>query len=531
MADAARQTYDLFIIGGGINGCGIARDAAGRGFQVAVAEMNDLASGTSSGSTKLVHGGLRYLEYYEFRLVREALKEREVLWAIAPHIIKPMRFILPHHKGLRPAWMLRIGLFLYDHIGGRRRLPPTRVLDLSSDEAGKPLKPVYRKAFEYSDCWADDARLVVLNASDARQKGAKIMPRTRVVSARAEEGVWLVTTNDAASGEERTHRARMLVNAGGPWVDQVIAGTLHRNDPRNVRLVKGSHIVIKRKFEHDRAYFFQNDDDRIFFAIPYDEDFTLIGTTDLDFEGDLDRIEISEQEIGYLCEGASNYFLSPVTRDDIVWTFSAVRPLYDDGASKAQEATRDYVLKREMVDDAPMLNIFGGKITTYRKLAEAALVEVEKALGRRGDSWTADTPLPGGDFPVDAFAEIVSQFHARHSFLDEAEARRLIRLYGTNAELVVGAAETQDDMGTRFGGSLTEREVQYLIDEEWAVTAEDVLWRRTKQGLRFSEGERSALDSFMRTAARTETGVAGTPRAEEKRAGDGGIGTGTGVGA
>ncbi len=375
----ASAQYDIFIVGGGINGCGIARDAVGRGYSVALAEMNDLGSGTSSWSTKLIHGGLRYLEHYEFRLVRESLMEREVLWAAAPHIIKPMRFVLPHHSGLRPAWLLRLGLFLYDHIGGRKKLPPTRVLDLTTDEAGKPLKPQFRRAFEYSDCWVNDARLVVLNARDAANRGAVIHTRTKVVSARRENGVWQITLE--GGGERHTVTAGLLVNAAGPWVDAFLQGSLGRND-KHVRLVQGSHIVIQRKFEHERAYFFQNSDGRIFFAIPYEEDFTLIGTTDRDYSGDPGKAEISAEEIDYLCAGASEYFRDPVTPADIVWTYSGVRPLFDDGASKAQEATRDYVLKADTENGkAACINIFGGKITTYRRLSEIGDVGNRQACG------------------------------------------------------------------------------------------------------------------------------------------------------
>ena len=353
--------YDVFIVGGGINGCGIARDAAGCGYKVGLVEMNDLASGTSSWSTKLIHGGLRYLEHYEFRLVREALKEREVLWALAPHIIRPLRFILPHHDGLRPAWLLRLGLFIYDNLGGRKRLPATRTVDLSQS-LGSPLKADFSKGFEYSDARVDDARLVVLNARDAANKGADIRTRTKLVSARRVNGEWQLRVKDQTSGEAREVTARLLVNVAGPWVDEVIRGAVGRNDAHNIRLVQGSHIVTRKLYDHDRAYIFQNSDGRIIFAIPYEDDFTLIGTTDRDYEGDPGKAAISKDEVDYLVRSASEYFEKPVSRDDIVWTFSGVRPLFDDGASKAQEATRDYVLKHE-TDGAPLVNAFGGKIT------------------------------------------------------------------------------------------------------------------------------------------------------------------------
>ncbi|TWH00101.1 glycerol-3-phosphate dehydrogenase [Mesorhizobium sp. J18] len=499
---AGDGNYDILVIGGGINGCGIARDAAGRGFSVFLAEMNDLGSGTSSVSTKLIHGGLRYLEHYEFRLVRESLMEREVLWKNAPHIIWPMRFVLPHHSGLRPAWLLRLGLFLYDHIGGRKLLPATKTLDMRSDPAGKPLKPMFRRAFEYSDCWVNDARLVVLNARDAADRGAVIRTRTKVTAARRERGVWRVSLEDRQTGALDTVTARLIVNAAGPWVDQVLSMTIGRNDAHNVRLVQGSHIVIRKKFDDPRAYFFQNKDGRIIFAIPYEDDFTLIGTTDRDFVGAPDKVAINDEEIGYLCEAASEYFAEPVRRSDIVWTYSGVRPLFDDGASKAQEATRDYVLKADGGDgDAPLLNIFGGKITTYRRLSEAVLEKIEEFLGRKGGPWTAGAALPGGEFGAAEFDAQVSRFKGEHPFLGSAHAKRLVRLYGTRAGKVVGLARSEAELGRHFGADLYEAEVRYLMDNEWAVTAEDVLWRRTKRGLRIRGEEAAALETFMRGAA------------------------------
>ncbi|WP_157019006.1 glycerol-3-phosphate dehydrogenase [Mesorhizobium xinjiangense] len=498
------RIHDIFVIGGGINGCGIARDAVGRGYSVFLAEMNDLASGTSSGSTKLIHGGLRYLEYYEFRLVREALMEREVLWKNAPHIIWPMRFVLPHHKGLRPAWMLRLGLFLYDHLGGRRLLPPTRTLDMHSDPAGRPLKPLFRRAFEYSDCWVNDARFVVLNARDAADRGATIRTRAKVTHAERADGVWTVTVE--AGGTVETVRARLLVNAGGPWVDEVLSGAVGRNDAHNVRLVQGSHIVVKQKFDDPRAYFFQNTDGRIIFAIPYEDEFTLIGTTDRDYSGDPAEVAISDSEIDYLCEAASEYFSEPVRRQDIVWTYSAVRPLYDDGASKAQEATRDYVLTAEGGNGtAPLVNVFGGKITTYRRLAESTLEKIEGFLGRRKGPWTADAHLPGGDFAVADFDGEVDRLMQDYPFLQSAHARRLYRLYGTRSRLILGNAGSADDLGRHFGADLYEAEIRYLAGNEWAVTGEDVLWRRTKRGLRLTREEAAAVSDFMQTLGADKT--------------------------
>lgn len=499
----ASPIRDIFVIGGGINGCGIARDAAGRGFSVFLAEMNDLASGTSSGSTKLIHGGLRYLEFYEFRLVREALMEREVLWKNAPHIIWPMRFVLPYAEGLRPAWLIRLGLFLYDHIGGRKLLPATRTLDMARDPAGKPLKPLFKKAFEYSDGWVNDARLVALNARDAADRGATIRTRTKVVGARREGGVWTIKIENLQTGEIEEIKARLLVNAAGPWVDHVLSGVVGMNDVHNVRLVQGSHIVISKKFDDPRAYFFQNKDGRIIFAIPYEDEFTLIGTTDQDYPGDPHDVKISETEIDYLCAAASEYFAQPVKRSDIVWTYSAVRPLYDDGASKAQEATRDYVLKADGGEGtAPIVNAFGGKITTYRRLSESMLEKIEGFLGKRGKPWTANAPLPGGDFPATGFDAEVAKLKSAYPFLDARMARRLTRLYGTRARTLLGLARSNADLGRGFGADLYEAEVRYLVENEWAVTAEDVLWRRTKRGLHLGREQAAALDEFMRGISR-----------------------------
>ena len=499
---SGETVFDIFVVGGGINGCGIARDAVGRGYSVALAEMNDFASGTSSGATKLIHGGLRYLEYYEFRLVREALMEREILWAMAPHVIWPLRFVLPFQKGgVRPAWLIRLGLFLYDHLGGRKLLPATKTLDLRRDPAGRPLKPVFSKAFEYSDGWVDDARMVVLNARDAAERGATIMSRARVTSARRENGHWSVTLLDQSTGKSRDFKARMLVNAAGPWVDQVLAGAFGRNNVHNVRLVQGSHIVVRKKFADARAYFFQNPDNRIIFAIPYEKDFTLIGTTDRDYTDDPKNVKISEEEIAYLCNAASEYFAEPVRKDDIVWSYSAVRPLYDDGASKAQEATRDYVLKLDQcADEAPLLNVFGGKLTTYRRLAEHALEKIGEAIGAKGGPWTAKSRLPGGDFDATAYPAEVDKLLKAFPFVERGHAERLVRCYGTDAREILAGAKRSQDMGRHFGGSLYECEVRWLIEREWARGAEDVLWRRTKQGLFLTAGEAAELETYMAVA-------------------------------
>jgi len=496
-------TFDVAIIGGGVNGCGIARDAAGRGASVILLEQNDLASGTSSASTKLIHGGLRYLEYYEFRLVREALMEREVIWRIAPHIVWPLRFVLPHHRGLRPQWLLRLGLALYDHLGGRKLLPPTRTLNLRTDPAGAPLKPDLTKAFEYSDCWVDDARLVVLNARDAAERGAQIRTRARVVSAERSGDHWILASEDTRTGRSERIRAKVLVNAAGPWVERVLCGVIGSNSSASVRLVQGSHIVVRRLFQHDRAYIFQNKDNRIVFAIPYQGDFTLIGTTDRDYDGDPALVRTAEEEIAYLCNSVSDYFKHPVRREDVVWTYSGVRPLYDDGASKAQEATRDYVLVLEAPNgQPPVLSIFGGKITTYRRLAEAALDKLKGHLpAAQRPAWTAESALPGGDFPQAGYEALAMEFRAAYPFLDRDLAARLVRAYGTRARSLLGNARSMNDLGQHFGAGLTEREVLYLMDQEWALTADDVLWRRSKLGLRLSPNQVDALGAFMRGAA------------------------------
>ncbi|MDN3564410.1 glycerol-3-phosphate dehydrogenase [Paeniroseomonas aquatica] len=494
------QQYDIAIIGGGVNGCGIARDAAGRGWSVFLAEMGDLGGGTSAASTKLVHGGLRYLEHYEFRLVREALLEREVLWGIAPHIIWPLRFVLPHHRGLRPAWLLRLGLFLYDHLGGRKRLPATRSLDLRTDPAGAPLKPEYTRGFEYSDCWVEDSRLVVLNARDAADRGAAIRPRTRCTTAEREAGGgWRLTLADGSA-----IRARALVNAAGPWVGEVLRGVLRQNAPATVRLVQGSHIVVPRLYDHDRCYIFQGGDRRIFFAIPYEQDFTLIGTTDLDYQGDPAAARISPAEVAYLCAGASEYFRRPVTEDMVVWSYSGIRPLYDDGAGAAQEATRDYVLKLEADTGAPLLSVFGGKITTSRRLAEDALRRLAPHLPAPGGlaaGWTGRHPLPGGDFPVDGIEALVAEVLQRHPFLAPAQARRLVRAYGTRALVLLAGAATAADLGEDFGAGLTGAELRYLVRAEWAATAEDVVWRRSKLGLRLDPAQIAAIEAALQATA------------------------------
>jgi glycerol-3-phosphate dehydrogenase len=493
--------YDIAIIGGGINGCGIARDAAGRGLKVALFEQGDLGQGTSSASTKLIHGGLRYLEYYEFRLVREALTEREVLWKIAPHIIWPLRFVLPYQKGLRPAWMIRLGLFLYDHIGGRKLLRGTKTVDLRQHAAGKPLKPGYKTGFEYSDCWVMDARLVMLNARDAAARGARVETRTKVTHARRAGDGWQVDLQ-RADGTAETIAARILINAAGPWVGDVLRGVVPSNTSAAVRMVQGSHIVVPKMFEHKRAYIFQNPDNRIIFAIPYERDFTLIGTTDRDYKGDPAAVHATEEEISYLCAAASEYFSRPVRREDVVWTYSGVRPLYDDGASKAQEATRDYVLHVDDLDGAaPFLSIFGGKITTYRRLAEAVLDKLDPYLPagvKTKAGWTGKAALPGGDFPQTSFQYQAYSLRMKHPFLSAATVQRLVRTYGTEAAAILGEAKSVADLGRHFGHDLYECELRHMIGQEWVKTGEDALWRRTKLGLNLDAAQAAAVDAFVR---------------------------------
>lgn len=490
--------YDLAIIGGGINGCGIARDAAGRGLSVFLCEQQDLANGTSSASTKLIHGGLRYLEYYEFRLVREALTEREVLLKTAPHIIWPLRFILPHHKGLRPSWLIRLGLFLYDNLGGRKLLPGTTTLNLKTDEAGTPLKGDYTKGFEYSDCWVMDSRLVTLNAMDAHEHGADIRTRCACTSARRSDNGWTLTLTDSDTGATRTVEAKALINASGPWLDSTLDHIDHSETTEHIRMVKGSHIIVKKLFSHSRAYIFQNADGRIIFAIPYQKEFTLIGTTDVDFHGNPGDASISEEETRYLCDAASEYFTTMVSPQDVVSSFSGIRPLFDDGKSDAKAATRDYVLKLDLAGtSSPLLSIYGGKITTYRKLAESVLEKLSPYLPSMGQPWTENSHLPGGDFPPDGFESETKKLMEARPFLDSRLAERLVRLYGTRSQKVLAEVKSPEDMGLCFGSDLYEFEVNYLIENEWARNAEDILWRRSRLGLFLSPQEAEKMQEWI----------------------------------
>lgn len=513
------QVFDVFVIGGGVNGCGIARDATGRGLTVALAEMNDLASATSSAATKLFHGGLRYLEYFEVGLVRKALIERETLLRAMPHISWPMRFVLPYHKdmrfegstpasrmmnlfmpwtkGRRPAWVIRFGLFLYDHLGGRKILPATSSVDLTRDPAGKALKSHLKKAFEYSDCWVEDSRLVVLNARDAQARGARIMTNTKVISADRSDAGWQVTIQDTASGDQQVIKARVLVNAAGPWVDDVIVKTSKTNDVNNIRLVRGSHIVTKKLFDHDKCYFFQGQDGRIIFAIPYETDFTLIGTTDVDHDDPSLEPECTPEEATYLCKFASEYFEKPITPKDIVWSYSGVRPLFNDGEQSASATTRDYIIKVDEENGAPVLNVFGGKITTYRKLAENALEKMAPYFDNLPGDWTAGVALPGGDFPVLGVDDLITKLQSDYSFLDGFWAKRLIRAYGTQAWAVLGDAKTATDLGKDFGATLRAREAKWLMEKEYACTGDDVVWRRSKLGLRMTKQQITGLNKWM----------------------------------
>ena len=495
MPDSALP-YDVIVVGGGVNGAGVARDAAGRGARVLLLEANDLAEGTSSKSTKLIHGGLRYLEHYEFGLVRESLKEREVLWSIAPHIIWPLRFVLPYRTGLRPRWLLRLGLFLYDHIGGRKKLPATRSIDLKRHEAGAPLQPQYVKAFEYSDGWADDARLVLLNARDAADRGARIRTHTRAEAMRVEDGLWVVEASDDR-GHNYRFTGRSLVNAAGPAVLDLLARASAPPDYK-MRLVRGSHIVVRKKFEHPYAYFFQLPDGRIFFAIPYERDFTLIGTTDQDHEGSLEGVHASPAEVDYLCEGASLYFREPVTPADVVWTYSGVRPLIEDGSGRPESATRGYRIDVDLEEGAPLLTIYGGKITSYRHVAEHAVDELSDHLEAVSvKRWTATASLPGGDFPTNGAAALKAEYRLAYPFLTPATVDRIVKAYGTDARRWLGEADDWDALGGEIAHGLSRAEVEWMMTREWARDIDDILWRRSKLGLLFGEDDMTKLAAIL----------------------------------
>ena len=488
------QECDLLVVGGGINGTGIARDAAGQGLSVLLVEQDDLASHTSSSSTKLIHGGLRYLEYYEFSLVRKALAEREVLLAAAPHIMWPLRFVLPHEPHLRPAWMIRAGLFLYDHLARRRRLPASEAVDLQRHEAGAPLRTDHRRGFVYSDVWVDDARLVVLNALDARERGARILTRTRCTAITREDGTWTAALA-SASGEQRV-RARAVVNAAGPWVGRFLDQSTPVRSRNSVRLVKGSHIIVPRLFEHPYAYIFQNVDRRIIFAIPYEHDFTLIGTTDVEYHGDAAQTAIDADEVAYLCELATRYFRHNVSPTEVIWSYSGVRPLLEDESSDPSSVTRDYSFELDTAG-APLLSVFGGKITTYRRLAEDALARLLPALGVQHRSWTASAPLPGGEMPGGDYARFRATLATTYPGFAPRLLDRWARTSGARLPRWLGAAAAPSDLGAEVAEGLHEAELRYLNEQEWARTADDVLWRRTKLGLHLPPDAAAAVGAWL----------------------------------
>ncbi|WP_290871596.1 glycerol-3-phosphate dehydrogenase [Aquabacterium sp.] len=508
---AVPTQVDVLVVGGGINGAGIARDLAGRGWRVLLVEQDDLAAHTSSSSTKLIHGGLRYLEYKEFSLVRKALQEREVLLKSAPHIMWPLRFVMPHDPAMRPAWLIRLGLFLYDHLARREVLPGSNGVNLRTDPVGAPLHERYTQGFVYSDGWVDDARLVVLNALDAQARGATLLTRTRCTAAQRSATGWTATVQ-TADGTSHTVEAHALVNAAGPWAESFLRGTARAAGQealatKHLRLVKGSHIVVPKCFEHDHAYIFQNPDKRIIFAIPYEQDFTLIGTTDQELHGDPRGARIDADEVAYLCEQASRYFTRPITPADVVWTYAGVRPLLDDAAGDPSAVTRDYLLECN-TEAAPLLSVWGGKITTFRKLAEDAAADVGRMLGDARQPWTEHASLPGGDLsawigqpqrPDTDFERFVTALRTRHAWLPAELARRLARAYGSRVAQVLAQAQQLSDLGEEIAPGLFEAELRYLQREEWAVSGDDVLWRRSKLGLHYTEAQRQCVAAWMET--------------------------------
>ena len=487
--------YDLMVIGGGINGAGIARDAAGRGLSVILCEKDDLASHTSSASTKLIHGGLRYLEHYEFGLVRKALQEREVLLKAAPHITWPLRFVMPHDETQRPEWMIRCGLFLYDYLARRKVLPCSETVSFAKHPAGQPIKHVFKRGFVYSDGWVEDARLVVLNAKDAAERGARILIRTACIGATRDDGHWLCELQ-SEDGSCTQVRARALVNAAGPWVESLIKETLSLSTGKSIRLVKGSHIVVKKLFDHPYAYIFQNPDKRIIFAIPYEQDFTLIGTTDVEYRGDPAKVAIDDQEVAYLCQMGNRYFQTQIGPEDVLSTYSGVRPLLDDEASNAACVTRDYSLEMDL-NGPPLLSVFGGKITTFRKLAEEAVDKLSTLLGNRRAPWTAYAPLPGGDMPGGDFEQFLHSLHQKYPWLPGALALRWGRAYGTRVDKLIGEAANLEQLGLELLPGLYEAELRYLVDEEWATRSEDILWRRSKLKLHLPANAADLIDAWI----------------------------------
>ena len=492
------QKFDLVVIGGGINGTGVARDAAGRGLSVLLCEKDDLAQATSSSSTKLIHGGLRYLEFFHFKLVRESLREREILLKSMPHIIWPLRFTLPHHRGLRPSWLLRLGLFIYDHMGGRKLLPPTKKINLKKHKTGIPLKDKFSIGFEYSDCWVEDSRMVALNASDAKNNGAVIKTRTTFERATRNNDVWDIIL-DSQNGNKQKITSSAIVNCSGPWVTSVIESNLQQKNSTETRLIKGSHIITKKLFDNDSNYIFQNSDGRIIFAIPYETDFTLIGTTDIEYEGDPNKAKCSLEEKKYLIESISEYLDVQVDINDIVHTYSGVRPLFNDNKSEAQNVTRDYVIKADSNNGkTPLISVFGGKITTYRILAEKVIDELKPYFKNIKNNWTKDSYLPGGNFDPNEVNKLVNSILDKYNFIDEKWAIRLVKAYGTKAIDILNESNTVEDLGINFGWNLTEKEVLWLINMEFAKSAEDILWRRSKLGLRFSDDQVKYLENWLK---------------------------------
>lgn len=497
--DMAQQHFDLFIVGGGINGTGIAADAAGRGLSVGLCEMGDLAHATSSASSKLIHGGLRYLEHYEFRLVREALTERETLLKIAPHLVTPLRFQMPHRPHLRPAWLIRIGLFLYDNLGKRETLEGSHGVKYSADS---PLKSDITKGFEYSDCWVDDARLVVMNALSAQENGAKILVRTRCTSAKRVNGQWHITLENQISKDIIEVTANALVNAAGPWVSSFIEGQMHKKAPYGIRMIKGSHIVVPKLYQHSNAFIMQNTDKRIVFAIPYRENYTLIGTTDVEYHGDPDQVQISQEETQYILKVANEHFKKQLSEDDVIWSYSGVRPLLEDESDDPSAVTRDYTLHLEDEQSAaPLLSIFGGKITTYRKLALSAMRKLTPYFSTMGEPWTDKKALPGGNFNTSLEA-FTMQLQKAYPYLTAHMAKRFAHSYGTLTHTLLAHVTSQSALGEHFGGELYQAEVDYLMEHEWAHSAEDILWRRTKLGLELNEEQTNKLRDYIQTRQR-----------------------------
>ncbi|MDG2474160.1 MAG: glycerol-3-phosphate dehydrogenase [Paracoccaceae bacterium] len=521
MIESKKNNFDIFIIGGGVNGAGIARDASGRGLDVCLADMGDLGGATSSSSTKLFHGGLRYLEYFEFNLVKESLKEREILLTSMPHISWPMKFVLPYHdkirfesstpaskllskimpwnKGKRPAWLIRLGLLLYDNLGQRKILPPSKTINLKSDPSGEPLKHKFLKGFEYSDCWVEDSRLVILNARDAEASGAKIMPNHKVIEARKINEGWNVTVENQRTRKITKFKCKLLINAGGPWVETILLNTTKSKSSWSARLVKGSHIVTKKLFNHEKSYFLQGQDGRIVFAIPYETDYTLIGTTDVAHEDISEKPQCSLEETQYLLNFVNEYFQKPVTKKDIVWSFSGIRPLYDDGSKSESAVSRDYFLDFDKNNKkSPVLHIYGGKITTYRKLAEEALDKISVIFPNMTKKWTSESYLPGGGFQINAFEKIIQNIKNSHKFLDESLIRRLVRLYGTEATEMLKNKSKESDLGHNFGHSLYEFEIDWGIKNEWVSCSDDFLWRRTKLGLRLDNNTVTLVEAYIK---------------------------------